>query len=1113
MGCRSTARISPGLYRHLSSRGYLYDRQSRSNGDSRATVLYQNKSVSDSKHRVLYIWYFNVRITTTRDYRACCQKWSKLVAHLPLYNFLSYLASLMKKTLLLFALTLLSTSIVLAQTITGTVTDALTNEVLVGASIQIKGSNRGTTTDLEGKYKINISQGDVLVVRYTGYTPYEVAAPASNTLDIALESTASTLEDVVVVGYGVQKKSQITGAIASISNKDFKDQPVSNLAQSIQGRVTGLNAMSPSGTPGGGLLVSVRGNNAPLYVVDGIPLLAESQSALSTSFDLQGASVGSGQTLSSISDINPNDIERIEVLKDASAAAIYGARAANGVILITTKRGQAGKSEVNFNAYTGIQQVSRPIEFMSSEQFVELIEEARRNDLAIYQSDPAYFGDGFDPSVLTEPLENFDLSSGQNTNWLNEITRTAPINNYELSLRGGSDKTRFFTSAGWFDQQGILIENFYKRFTYRLNLDHDLNSKVTVGTSLNTSYSRNRRSFNDNTYTGIITNALGASPLMPALDEAGDYARFEDYQVNWLSDNPVKSAREIRAFTNTYRLLGTTYLEWKVLPTLKWRSTFSTDAVFVQDNQFKSPITADAEAFGGEALEAGFRNLTWLSEHTLSYTTAMGKNNLSAVGGATFQRTTLNRSAALGQGFPPGGLERVSSAANILSAVSVGSGFGLVSYLGRVNYDYDNRYLITASFRADGSSRFAKDNRYGVFPSAAVAWRVSSEPFFTSGLITDLKVRASYGLTGDQEIGDFQNTIFYAPSRYDGQPGLQIRNIADPNLSWQSNRMLNLGIDYELVSGRFGGSVEFFKSNKLRLLSEDIVPGTTGFATVTRNSGEVQNLGVEANLRASVLSGRALRWEVNFNTTWIRNEIRALTSDGVLLNAYSDLEATHILQVGQPIASFWGLKYTGVDPQTGDVTFEDTNGDGVVDFDDAQIIGNAMPDWFGGLTNSLQYKQWDLSVFARYSVGNQVYNLIRATTENLGWSNEGGLSSVYANNTTRVLDRWRQPGDQAEFGRASFVYQNSYQNSSQFVENASFLRLQNITLGYTIPQGRRMHGTRLYVEAQNAYVLTRYSGFDPEVSSNGGLADRTAGVDYGAYPQARTFLVGINLKL
>ena len=377
---------------------------------------------------------------------------------------------------------------------------------------------------------------------------------------------------------------------------------------------------------------------------------------------------------------------------------------------------------------------------------------------------------------------------------------------------------------------------------------------------------------------------------------------------------------------------------------------------------------------------------------------------------------------------------------------------------------------------------------------------------------TDAKVRLSYGLSGDQEIGDFQNVGFYGSSKYDNKAGLQIRNIADPNLTWQTNRSLNIGIDYEIRGGRFNGALEFFHSRKTRLLSEDAVPGTTGFAAVTRNSGEVQNVGLEANLNAQILRGSALKWSVNFNMTFAKNKIISLSADNILLNAYNDLEATHILKIGKPVGSFYGLKSTGVDPQTGDMTYEDTNGDGTVDYNDAQVIGKALPTFFGGLTNNLTYKGFDLNVFCRFSAGNQVYNLIRATTENLGWSNDGGLSSVYANNTTNVLNRWKQPGDNAKYGRASFVNQNFYQNSSQFVENASFLRVQNVTLGYNFRNIKGIAGLRFYAEAQNLFIITRYKGFDPEVSSNGGSSDRTAGIDYGAYPSARTFLMGVNLK-
>jgi TonB-linked SusC/RagA family outer membrane protein len=997
--------------------------------------------------------------------------------------------------------------------IKGKVTDT-NQEPLIGATILVQGTEQGTITDINGNFQLKTDPKATLIISYTGFSSKIIVVGNQTVWNIMLEPEDLKLDEVVVIGYGSQRKSQITGAISSLKGKDIQDQPVSNLANSMQGRVAGLNVMSASGTPGAGLLVNVRGNNAPLYVVDGIPLLSESNSGLSTSFDLQGQNVGSGQTLSSISDINPNDIESIEVLKDASAAAIYGARAANGVILITTKRGKSGGQEASFNFYSGIQQIARPIKFMDSKEMVGLIEEARANDLAIFKKDPSYFGDNFDPSVLTDPLDNFDLSSEVNTNWLNEVSRLAPINNYEFSFRAGNEKTKYFTSLGYFDQQGVIIENYYKRFNYRLNLDHEINSRFKLGITFNTTYSKNRRSFNDNTYTGIITNALGASPLMPAYEEDGSYAGFEDYQANWLSDNPVKSAKEIRAFTNGYRALGTLAGEYKFSNTLYFKSSMSADVHFNFDTQFKSPLTADAEAFGGASYEGNFRNVTWLNENTLHYSDTKNGNTLSLLGGVTMQRTQIDRSSALGQGFPPGALERISSAANIINATSEGTSFALLSFISRINYDVKNRFLFTFTSRADGSSRFSKNNRFGFFPSGAVAWRISKEPFFNGlkQVFSDFKIRMSAGLTGDQEIGDFQNITFYTASRYAGRSGYQLRNLADPDLTWQTNSMFNIGLDYEMADGKIGGSLEFFNSLKSNLLSEDLIPATTGFTSITRNGGEVQNVGLEFNINASLAKKEKFTWDVNFNATWIHNEIKSLNSDGVYLNAYDDLEATHILQIGHPVGSFLGLKYLGVDPETGDVQFEDFNEDGNIDYDDAQIIGKAMPDLYGGLTNVFKWKNLDFSIFSRFSFGNQVYNLIRGTTENLGWSNDGGLSSIYANNTLNVRDRWKKPGDEAEYGRASFINLNLGLNSSQMVENASFFRIQNINAGYSLPSPGKFSSVRIYAEVQNLWILTSYKGFDPEVSSNGGLADRTAGVDYGAYPSARTFLMGLSLK-
>jgi TonB-dependent starch-binding outer membrane protein SusC len=1023
----------------------------------------------------------------------------------------------MKRSSLLILLSVLFCVSAHAQemSVAGRVTESENGEPIPGVSVRIKSkNNRGTLTDLEGNYTLKMPGDETLIFSAVGFSTIEMAVNKQSKLDVALKPVISTLENVVVIGYGTQKKSQLTGAISSVRADDIKDQPVSNLAASLQGRVSGMNVINPSGTPGAGLLVSIRGYNAPLYVIDGIPQLSESNSALSTSFDLNGNSNGQGQTTSSISDINPNDIESVEVLKDAASAAIYGARAANGVVLITTKRGKQGsRPEANFNYYTGMQRIARPIKFMDSQQMLDLVEEARSNDLALYKKDKNYFGANFDPSVLTRPLENFDVAKSANTNWLDAITRAAPISNYEMSFRNGNDDTRYYTSIGFFDQQGIVINNYYRRLTYKLNLDHNITDKFTVGTTLNFAYSRNRRSFNDDTYTGIVTNALGASPFMPTKEADGTYADYTNYQSSWLSDNPVKSANEIKAFTNSYRILATAYGQYEFNKHLKLKTAWSTDATFLFDEQFKSALTNDAAAVRGEAVEASFRNITWLNENTLSYNRAFGSNNLTLLGAATYQHTDIKNSYALGQGFAQG-FSGIGSAAITKVFPTLPQPYGLVSYIGRVNYDFANNYFVTASVRVDGSSRFSKTNQYGSFTAVAAAWRISNENFFSKlkNTFSDAKIRVSYGLSGDQEIGSFRNQSYYKASTYDNLPGFQLRNIADPNLTWQVNRSFNLGIDYEINGGRFNGAVEFFQSKKTRLLSEDAVAGTSGFATVTRNSGEVQNIGFEANLNAQILRGSALKWTTNFNMTYSKNKILSLGSDNILLNAYNDLEATHILRIGAPVGSFYGLKTTGVDPKTGDMTYEDTNGDGKIDYDDAQIIGKALPTFFGGLTNNFTYKAFDLNIFCRFSAGNSVYNLIRSTTENLGWSNGGGLSSIYANNTTNVLNRWQKEGDAAKYGRASFINQNYYQNSSQFVENASFLRVQNVTLGYTFRGIKGIAGLRFYAEAQNLFLISRYKGFDPEVSSNGGSSDRTAGVDYGAYPSARTFLLGVNLK-
>ena len=1025
--------------------------------------------------------------------------------------------------IILFTVMLFGIAGINAQTIiSGSVKDSVTNETLIGANIRLKTDpSVGTVSDIDGNFKLETVQASgTLIISFVGYSDKEINYSGTTNLQIVL-SSEKYLEEVIVVGYGTQKKSDITGSISSTKNEDFRDQPISNIAGSIQGKVSGIDIRNASGTPGAGLLVSVRGQSNPLYVVDGIPMISESNSSISTSFDLQGASVGNGQNISSISDINPDDIESIEILKDASAASIYGARAANGVILITTKRGKAGKTKFDLNYYSGIQQVSRPLDFLSSDEFVALIEEARQNDLNAYIADPTIFGEDYDPALSTNPLPD-SWYAGVNTNWMDEIFQTAPINNVEFSTSGGNDKTTFFISNSYFNQQGIVIESYYKRFNSRINLDHKVGDKLTIGENISFTHSDNRRSLNDNVYTGTVTNAIGASPLMPVYEEDGSYANFEDYQASWLSDNPVLSTKEIIPFTQNNRALATIFAEYKIIPDLKFRTSWSADITSLTDDIYFSPLTTDAESVGGKATNSTYRQTVWLGENILSYDKDLGNESaLNVIGGFTLQESNSDYVSISGQGFPIGsGLQDVSSAAIVTGGDSYASRWAIVSFLGRANYNIQSKYLFSLSARLDGSSRFSPNNQFGFFPAGSVGWHMSDEDFWPSALfLTDFKLRSSYGITGDQEIGDFQYISFWSPVNYNGQAGLGPRNLADENLKWQENKMFNIGFDYELWKGRVNGSFEYYLGNKTDLLSEDVIEGVTGFGSVTRNYGNIENSGIEFSFDAVIIDKKDFEWTFGGNISYLHNEIIDLGTDSILVSAYSDLTATHILAIGQAYGSFWGVPYEGVDPETGDPIYTDTNGDGIIDDGDATILGKATPDWYGGFNTSLHYKIWDLGISATYTIGNEVYNLIRSTYQTLGWSDFGwdenfDLYQVYANNTHVVDDRWQNPGDITDIPRASIFNYNAYGNSGQFIENGSHLRIREITIGYTIkPENQKMFNSfRIYAEVQNAFVFTKYTGFDPEVSSTGGDHPETAGVDYAAYPQARTYMVGFNFK-
>ena len=576
---------------------------------------------------------------------------------------------------------------------------------LTGVTVQLKGKSDATQTGTDGIFQLTVrATSGTLVFSSVGYSNTEAAFSASNNdLAVQLTETVSVLNDVVLTGYIKQKKSDITGAISSIKNKDFKDQPLSNLAQSIEGKVAGLQVTTPSGTPGAGLLVSIRGSNNPLYVVDGIPMLSESNSNLATSYTTDGTVTGSGQNISSISDINPDDIESIEILKDASAASIYGARAANGVVLITTKRGKNGKTDFSFDSYTGIQKVSRNIPFLNSAQLVNLELDGQKQDLDLYNNNPNVFDSlinangvtGFDPSMLTNALPS-SWYTGVNTNWLNQVLRSAPITNIELSARGGNDKTKFFMSGDFFDQQGIVIDNEYKRGSFRVNVDNKVSNRVSIGAGLSFTYGKNHRSFNDDTYTGIVTNAIGASPLMPVYNADGTYSDYTQYQAQWLSDNPVKSAQQVIPITTNYRLIGNVFTDIDLLKNLKYHASFSTDYTNLIDDQYFDAITSDGSATNGKAFKNFYSNLTWLQENTLTYQNAFAKNNtLTVLGGFSMQNSTPSSYGLMGTGFPSGaGLDDISNAVSIFKTPlnpAQNVPIGIVSYFARVLYAYKSK--------------------------------------------------------------------------------------------------------------------------------------------------------------------------------------------------------------------------------------------------------------------------------------------------------------------------------------------------------------------------------------------------------------------------------------
>ncbi|XWW47805.1 TonB-dependent receptor [Fibrella sp. USSR17] len=1051
----------------------------------------------------------------------------------------------------LLCLTLLcSLSSAWAQTIiTGTVTDALSNEALAGATVQFKGTTVGTTTDAQGKYRINVpgnGAGTTLVVSFIGYQPLEQAVGGRTVIDVKLTNSDNALGEVVVVGYGVQNRRDITTSIGSVKARDIANQPVSSFDQALAAKIAGVQVTQTSGAPGAALQVRVRGTGSisagldPLYVIDGIPLSRDTKFATgstSTQFPDNPINV--------LSTLNTDDIESIEVLKDASAAAIYGSRGSNGVVLLTTKRGKEGKTVINYDTYVGFQQVTKKLDLLNAYEYALLNAEGK-NTAYLERNPTGRVTDSNDirnrgvgaPSTLIPPQVTPYLS-GQagltNTDWQDEIFQTAPIQNHTLSISGGTANVRYYVSGNYLDQRGTVINSGFKRYSARANLDIK-SGRLSVGFNLNPTFAHHDLIKAEGPYLadGVIGLAVQMAPIWPVYNANGSYnfdANGWGYGATSIL-NPVAVAKEISDKLDQIRLLGNAYAQYDIAKGLSYRLSLGADLNNFQRDYYR-PSTVEIRDRKGPSIPTGFSRtqsyIDWLVEHTLNYNRTVGRHTFSALAGFSSQKDRRTASELTATNFP-NDLVQTLNAGQVTAGSSDIQEWSLLSYLARVQYDYDGRYLVSAAIRTDGSSRFGAANRWGSFPSVSAGWNIAQEPFLKSSTwLSDLKLRGSFGLTGNFQIPNYGSVSLLNYQNYVLGPetivsGLAPGNSANDKLKWEKTAMLDLGFDASFFRNRLTLTVDYYTANTSDLLLNVPVPRTSGFSTELQNIGKVNNRGFEFTLGTQQTFGR-FGWTASANLATNRNEVKALGASGdPIIVSGGVAGAQFITRIGEPIGQYWTMQYDGVFknqaevdayPHTsttrpGDFRFIDTNGDKKIDFSsDRTVTGSYFPKYTFGFTNRFTYLGFDMGVTLQGVQGNKILNLIRRYIYN----SEGN-----GNQFRGALDRW-QSADNPGSGlvnRANRLQTGSNgEISTWHIEDGSYVRIRTISLGYSLPTAllQRLHlsRARIYASAQNPFTFTKYSGYNPEVSSRPDNS-LSQGEDYGTYPLARTTSIGINLS-
>lgn len=991
--------------------------------------------------------------------------------------------------------------------VTGDVTDAAGN-ALVGATVAIKNQpGKGTKTDADGHFVLLVPKGAVLQFSYIGYLSKEITVTGQGPYQVQLDEDASQLDEVVVVGYGEQSRRTVTSAITRVSSESLKDLPMPSPDQMLQGRAPGVQVTAASGEPGGGIVVRVRGSTSinassePLYIIDGVPIV--SQNLARTTF---------GQPTNPLADLNPSDIESMEILKDAAATAIYGARAANGVVLITTKRGKSGQPSISISAYTGTSKAWKdPNDLrVDGPTFERLQNEAAANNwIDRYGSI-----DATDPSgrSFTPPYANPDAAI--NTNWFDEIMQRGGMYNIDASISGGTDRVRYMVSANNFKQEGIMKPVLFDRKSFRTNVDFAASDRWKFGTSLFYTNSQRNRIQNGNNINSALANAFFYPSNIAPYNPDGSYNR-----PVW--ESPLAIVNETDYLMNTNRIIGNFFADWTIIEGLTFRTNWSLDNNYINEDNYSNTKMVAGAGVGGEATSSVVNDLNWINENVLTYRRDFtGGHHTDFLVGTTFQKNTNRFVTATGQGFPSDSFRKISSAATKNSSGDE-SEWAIASLFGRINYDYKQKYLLTVNLRYDGSSRFGSNNRWGLFPSASLGWTMSDEPFMQRVEAVSLwKWRISYGVTGNQSgIGNYASLGLWGGQRggyrggggttpgaggaaaYGDLPGFNPVQLANPDLKWETTAQFNVGVDLGFFSNRLRVTADYYDKQTRDLLLEVPTPRSTGYSVMLQNYGAIQNRGFEFGITATAISNDQFTWDIALNASQNRNLIKKLAAP------FNQFSRDYIrLEEGYPLYSFYVHEQLGVDPQTGNIIWQ-TGEDGVFNVNRDRFISdkNAWPDFQGGLSNTLRYKDFDLTAFFQFSYGNYVFNYNRYFFEH-GGERTTGYSA-------QQLDRWQQPGDVTDIPRMASVNYNINYRPSRHIEDASYLRLKNVSLGYTLPKPfvakLGLQQLRFYVSGQNILTFTNYSGLDPEVSVS--PSETVNGVDQGVMPQPRVWMGGLNV--